>query len=265
MAFAIICNGIAMANMPRANPYLAAESISIAHVDSAQSDSFTYSLPKGNFNIDLNITPEVAGGPICIMTLRSTSPDYMWSVSSGGVAYVHMADASWQEVARAGFPNVQYFSAEFNKDALSKPFTTEKQIEDVVKKIYKVNSMERISNGIYSLVDNNNILYASAGKMVYAFSLIDPDSPEKGINILRSYDMNKINKKLMDDSETLFVDIHQNRQKNSCELLFKELCTVSPIVLTPSTFATTLARSSAYTLVARQLQYLLNNVPYDHI
>lgn len=194
MAFAIICNGIAMANMPRANPYLAAESIAIAHVDSAQSDSFTYSLPKGNFNIDLNITPEVAGGPICIMTLRSTSPDYMWSVSSGGVAYVHMADASWQEVARAGFPNVQYFSAEFNKDALSKPFTTEKQIEDVVKKIYKVNSMERISNGIYSLVDNNNILYASAGKMVYAFSLIDPDSPEKGINILRSYDMNKINK-----------------------------------------------------------------------
>jgi ADP-ribose pyrophosphatase YjhB (NUDIX family) len=77
--------------------------------------------------------------------------------------------------------------------------------------------------------------------------------------------MNKINKKLMDDSETLFVDIHQNRQKNSCDLLFKELCTVSPIVLTPSTFATTLARSSAYTLVARQLQYLLNNVPYDHI
>lgn len=108
-------------------------------------------------------------------------------------------------------------------------------------------------------VEENAVFYYEPNIHVMSGMHLVKTSPE-GMCLL----LNKINKKLMEDSETLFVDIHQNRQKNSCELLFKELCTISPIVLTQSTFAATLARSSAYTLVARQLQYLLS-IPYDSV
>lgn len=174
--------------LPKPNQHLAAAVLAITHVDSSQSDSFPYSLPQGNFNIDLKVTPQVAGGPVNIMTLASTSNDYMWGVSSGGVTYIDRSGNNWQEVARATIPGVQSFNAEFNNKALGKPFTSIAEIENVVKNIYKVNGLERISNGIYSLVDNNNHLYASFGSSIYVFGLIDPSNPATGIKILRSLD-----------------------------------------------------------------------------
>lgn len=183
------------ATMPPLNTYLSAEEFAITHINSAQTDAFNYSIPTGTFTIDLNSTAQVSGGPICIMTLRSTSPDYVWSVSSGGVAYINMADNKWEEVARLYYQNTPAFSADFNKKALGKAFKKEQEVIKTVKNVYKLNGLDRIRNGVYSLVDNENVLYANIGKTVYAFGLQDKNDPSKGIKILRSYNMDNISKK----------------------------------------------------------------------
>lgn len=190
----VLLAGEANASFPGANPYLAATHIAITHVDSAQTDSFPYTIPKGDFNVDLNKMPQVAGGPINIMTLASTSPNYMWGVSSGGVTYIDCSGDNWKEVARVEVPNVPVFSAEFNKKAMGQPFTSEAEVENVVKNIYKINGFERMINGIYSLADKDNVVYANFGKIVYAFSLKDPNNPKAGIKILRSKNFETISK-----------------------------------------------------------------------
>lgn len=178
---------IAMASAPKANPYLAAASLAITHIDSSQSDAIPYSIPQGEFKVDLQKTPEVTGGPINIMTLASTSHDYMWGVSSGGVTYIDCSGDNWKEVARAEVPGVPAFTAEQQKQALGKKFTSEKQVENVVKNIYKVSGFDRISQGVYSLVDVTNLAYVNYGKTVYVFGLNEAKYPEHGIKIVRSF------------------------------------------------------------------------------
>lgn len=185
---------IVFASEPKPNPFLAAHTLAITHVDSSQSDAIPYSIPRGDFKVDLQKTPEVNGGPINIMTLASTSHDYMWGVSSGGVTYIDCSGDNWKEVARADVPGIPAFTAEQQKRALGKQFTSEKQVENAVKNIYKVSGFGRISQGVYSLVDVSNLVYVNYGKMVYVFGLNEPKNPESGIKIVRSFDFDTVSK-----------------------------------------------------------------------
>ncbi len=181
--------------LPRPNPYLAADILSITHVDSAATDSFPWSMPEGIFHINLSKTPQVIGGPVNIMTLASTSLDYMWGVSSGGVTYIDKKGGNWKEVARISVPGIQPVTAELNKQALGHRFKSVQDIENSVKNIYKMEGFSRITNGVYSVVDKNNVLYVKYTKhLLYAFGLKNPNNPAAGIKIIKSLDLNTISK-----------------------------------------------------------------------
>jgi hypothetical protein len=172
---------------PRINPYLAAPTLAITHVDPQASDSIPYSIPAGTFKIDLANTPEVSGGPINIMTLASTLPGYMWGVSSGGVTYIDSQGNNWKEIARATVPGVDVISAEQNQKVLSQAYTSVTNLMNMVTTIYKTTGLKRMANGIYSLVDNDNIVYANFnGNSIYAFGLTNPYTPTSGIQIVAS-------------------------------------------------------------------------------
>jgi hypothetical protein len=196
-SFLIVClTTLAQSNInfPKPNPFLANQILAITHVESAQTDSFPYTIPKGTFHIDLQKTPEVAGGPINIMTLTSTSPNYMWGVSSGGVSYIEKTSNSWHEVARAAIPGIPSFSGKFNKKALGSPFTSAEQIEKVVSEDYKITGLDRIANGVYSLVDKDNKLYVNYGNKIYVLGLKSPKNSAAGMQILHAVDFDSISK-----------------------------------------------------------------------
>lgn len=181
-------------SLPKPNPNLAAEQAAITHVNPAATDSFTYTIPQGVFHIDLSKTPQVTGGPVNIMTLSSTSPDFMWGVSSGGVTYINKSGSNWKEVTRINIPGVKPVTSELNQQALGHEFKTVQDVEQSVNNVYKMKGFERIANGVYSLVDNNNILYVNYDHIIYALALNDVEHPEKGIKILHSIDYHGLSK-----------------------------------------------------------------------
>lgn len=82
-------------NKPAPNPYLSASLYGITHIDSSQSDSAPYGPPDGTFTVDPSLRPIVYGGPINIMTLAATDPDYMWAVGTDRVSYVNKKSGQW--------------------------------------------------------------------------------------------------------------------------------------------------------------------------
>jgi len=187
-------------SLPKPNSFLANEILAITHVDPAATDSYPYTIPQGTFHIDLNNTPQVVGGPVNIMTLASTSHNYMWGVSSGGVTYIDKSGNHWKEAARISIPGVKAVTAKLNQDALGHVFQSEQDVEHSVKNIYQMVGFDRISNGVYSLVNKDNILYANYNKyFIYSFALKDSNDPTAGIKILHSMNFNKIpNKKVQE-------------------------------------------------------------------
>jgi hypothetical protein len=56
-------------------------------------------------------------------------------------------------------------------------------MDNYLQTLFGDNYSGRFGNGVYSVVDNNNILYANYGNNLYAFALTDPNKPYAGITI----------------------------------------------------------------------------------
>lgn len=186
----LVLAGSLYAETAKPNQYLSAPLYGITHFDSGQSDSFPYQVKKGDFTINLENMKFVTGGPVNIITLASTSPDYMWGVSSQGASYISTANGDFKEVARLDVQGTPVITHAQHKEVLGKKYKNVSEIEDAVKNIYKIdNSLARIGNGVYSVADSNNTVYANfLQNNIYAFSLIDKSNPAKGIKIERVLD-----------------------------------------------------------------------------
>ncbi|MBP9477451.1 MAG: hypothetical protein KBF12_02430 [Sebaldella sp.] len=177
----------------KSNSYLSAPTYGITHFDSSQSDMFPYAVKSGEFNVDLKKYPQVTGGPVNIITLASTSKDYMWGVSSQGVTYINVADGNFKEVSRFNFPGVKVVTADMENKILRQNFTSVDQVEKAVKNVYGFD-FYRLYNGIYSVVDNQNVVYANFGTTsikIQALGLKNPKDPKSGIVALRTLDVSK--------------------------------------------------------------------------
>ena len=170
------------------NPFLSAPTYGITHMDSSQSDTFPYSVPRGTFTVDPRTQPRSAGGPINIMTLASTSPDYMWVSSTSGVRYVSVKDGGFRTVAELTAPGVNTVPVSDLDRVLAERFTTLDQVRDAVEKDWKLNARV-LGNGTYSLVGSDNRLYYStADSRILVLELVNPKNPSAGIRIANSLD-----------------------------------------------------------------------------
>ena len=97
---------LAQVAKPKPNPWLAEEEYSITHFNSAQTDAFSSAVKDGTFNIDLSKCQMTWSGPVNLMTLASTSPNYMWGMSSDRVSYLDISDGKLERVAEAGLPGI---------------------------------------------------------------------------------------------------------------------------------------------------------------
>lgn len=175
---------------PPINPFLAAEKYAITHFDSAQTDAFPYSVSTGPRTVfppaPLQV-PQVPGGPINLMTLASTSPNYMWGVSTTAVSYISVAGDSFTPIAKRFLPGVTQTLENTLLGLVNDPITTVQQAQDIVAQLGILFVSGGIS-GAYSVVDNDNVLYVNYGPIIYAFALNSPALPLLGIKIARTLD-----------------------------------------------------------------------------
>ena len=86
---------LAELSKPKANPWLAQEEYSITHFNSAQTDAFTAKVKDGTFYADLTKCKATSSGPVNLMTLASTSPKYMWGMSSDRVSIIDVSNGNF--------------------------------------------------------------------------------------------------------------------------------------------------------------------------
>ncbi|MEW6341584.1 MAG: hypothetical protein AB1704_12985 [Pseudomonadota bacterium] len=174
---------------PPRNPFLAADKYAITHFDSSQSDSFPYDVPRGMFRVDLRKEPRIVRGPVNIMTLASTSPNYMWAASSEGLTYVDVSNNGFREVARITAPGQKTIPNELQDKILAQRFTSAEQVQKLVSDDYGLN-WTRAVNGVYAVVDkDNHVFYNTADGSVSVFGLVDESNPAAGIKLIRTVDM----------------------------------------------------------------------------
>ncbi|MET9488455.1 hypothetical protein [Nocardia sp. NPDC006630] len=174
---------------PARNPYLAAEKFAVTHLDPAQSDSFPDPVPRGTFHIDPAQMPRVPTGPVSIMTLASPSPDFMWISSTSGPRYVDVSNGGFQEVASMDAPGVQPISPQQLDQVLNQQFTDAGQIESAIAQDWGGANWQRITNGIYGMVDKDNHFYfINQDAVLFVFGLKNKDKPGDGIEILAQKD-----------------------------------------------------------------------------
>ncbi|GAB5095666.1 hypothetical protein YK56LOC_13820 [Caballeronia sp. HLA56] len=179
---------------PVPNPYLSAPKYAVTHFDSAQTDAFPYPAPTGTRNVSALLpvpllqVPQVPAGPINIMTLASTSPNYMWGVSTTGVSYISTAGGSFKAVARAFLPGLTQTLSSTLNGLLTAPVATLQQAQSIVNQITTSLPLAGGLSSAYNVVDLDNVLYVNYGKKVYAFALLSPTLPALGIQIIRTLD-----------------------------------------------------------------------------
>lgn len=174
---------------PARNPYLAADKYAVTHVDPSQSDSITDPIPRGTFHIDPTRMPRAATGPVNIITMASTSPDYRWVSSSAGVRYVDVSGGGFRQVAALDTPGIPVVSPQALDKVLGQRFTDAGQIQTAIHDDWPGVDWERMTNGTYGLVDKDNrAYYVTQNSELLVFALKDAAKPDNGIDLVARRD-----------------------------------------------------------------------------
>ncbi len=175
-------------NTPVDNPWLASSVYSITHFNSAQTDAFPYPVADGFHNINPDDCPASWSGPVNLMTIASTSSDYMWGVGSDRVSYIKIANGEFKKVAEAAMPATKMRSKE-DLEKLAANYSSISELETAVKEVLGATPQLAISNGNYVLCDRDNNIYVNAGRVLASYSLVDKNDPAKGIKLNGQIDM----------------------------------------------------------------------------
>jgi hypothetical protein len=176
------------ASKPPRNPYLASSLYAITHFDSSQSDSTPYGPPRKAYYVDASMAPIAYGGPINILTLASTNPNFMWQVGTDRVSYVKKYGLQWKTLsvfqaladADKDLPSIPdgNFRSFGESSAVGMTTTT---MDSYLKSLFGNQYPKRFGSGTYVLVDRDNVLYAAYGETLYGLALINPKRPDQGI------------------------------------------------------------------------------------
>lgn len=171
---------LAQVAKPKPNPWLAQEEYSITHFNSAQTDAFSSAVKDGTFNIDLSKCQMTWSGPVNLMTLASTSPNYMWGMSSDRVSYLDISDGKLERVAEAGLPGITMKTQEQLTRIIADHATYDELSKTVTDILGPVPQMS-MANGNYVLCDKDNYAYTNAGQVMARYRLANPNNPKDGI------------------------------------------------------------------------------------
>lgn len=164
----------------------------MTHFDSSQSDAIPYAVPRSKFKVDLTQLKPILGGPQNNMTYASTTPGFMWSVSTDRVAYVDARDGRWNSLAEISLPGVLRRSPEQLQRLVAQQYTSVDEASVLIKEVLGPNPGVVMPAGVYSLVDADNIVWSNAGTWVNGIGLKDPANPSAGLEVKHRIDFSKV-------------------------------------------------------------------------
>ncbi len=175
-------------NVAKRNPYLAAEHYSITHFNSAQTDAFPYAVKGGTVRIDPDKCEGGYSGPVNLMTLASTSTDYMWGMSSDRVSYYRTTNGAFTKIGEAALPIGEMKTDEQLRTIAAK-YNSIEELKNAVVPILGEHPQYAISSGNYVLCDRDNYAYTNAGTIVARYRLKNASKPDDGIVLDRQLDV----------------------------------------------------------------------------
>ncbi|MFN8473986.1 MAG: hypothetical protein U0822_17475 [Anaerolineae bacterium] len=175
-------------NTQKPNPFLSAALYGLTHFDPGQSDTFPYHVKRGTFRVDPTQQPRISGGPVNIMNLASTDPNYMWACATDRIAYVDCSNGQWRLVAEVGLPGVRRVGEARLQQLIGEPFSSIDQVETVAMQILGEHPEMVTSNGLYTVADCDNTVYVNSGAVISAIGLKDSDNPAAGLEVKRTLD-----------------------------------------------------------------------------
>lgn len=173
---------LAELSKPKANPWLAQEEYSITHFNSAQTDAFTAKVKDGTFYADLTKCKATSSGPVNLMTLASTSPKYMWGMSSDRVSIIDVSNGNFERLAEAGLPGITMKTQE-QLNILTSSYSSYSELATAVTGVLGAAPQMSIANGNYVLCDKDNYVYTNAGHIMARYKLKNPNNPKEGIEL----------------------------------------------------------------------------------
>lgn len=174
------------------NPYLSSAHYSLTAFDSQQSDSFPYAVPEGRYVADLLALPRVLGGPVNITCLASTRPDRMWAMATDRVTLVDTSDGQFRAVATLPLPGVDPVPDDTLAELAATVLTTIEQATEIATSMFGEHPELRVTSGLYTIADCDDVVYSNAGTMIHAIGLADPTDESMGLRVLRSLDATTI-------------------------------------------------------------------------
>lgn len=172
------------------NPYLASDLYSITHFNSAQTDAFPYAVKTGNWEVDPETCKGGASGPVNLMTLSSTDPDYMWAMSSDRVSYVRISDGAFDRVAEAALPNnIKMKTAAELRSLVQTDYKSVDELSANAKAILGPVPQLAMASGNYVICDKDNYAYTNARTVICRYKLKNPANPADGIVLDSQLDM----------------------------------------------------------------------------
>lgn len=175
--------------VPR-NPFLASEHYSITHFNSAQTDAFPYAVKDGVYQVNPEECASTWSGPVNLMTLSSTSSDYMWGMSSDRVSYLKVSDGKFERVAEVGLPGLTMRTKD-ELIRLSADYSSYDELSNVAVGILGEHPQMSMANGNYVLCDKDNYVYTNAGRKIARYRLKNPAAPAEGIVLDSQIDLSE--------------------------------------------------------------------------
>ena len=173
---------LAELSKPKSNPWLAQEEYSITHFNSAQTDAFTAKVKDGTFYADLTKCKTTSSGPVNLMTLASTSPKYMWGMSSDRVSIIDVSNGNFERLAEVGLPGITMKTQE-QLNILTSSYSSYSELATAVTGVLGAAPQMSIANGNYVLCDKDNYVYTNAGHIMARYKLKNPNNPKEGIEL----------------------------------------------------------------------------------
>ena len=179
---------LAHVSVPAKNPWLAQETYSITHFNSAQTDAFPFAVKDGVFDVNFETCAQAWAGPVNLMTLASTSSSYMWGMSSDRVSYLHVANGKLERLAECALPGVTPRTQDELKQ-LTAAYTSYDELEKAVTTVLGEQPQMSMSNGNYVVCDKENYVYSNAGRKLARYRLKQESRPEEGIEQVGEIDL----------------------------------------------------------------------------
>ena len=179
-------------NAQKKNPYLSSEIYGVTHINSGQTNCVPYPVVEGEFDVNLEKSEPIWGGPVNNVTYASTDSNFMWSVSTDRVALIDKSNGGWKLITDIDLPGAKRLTKEQLKSISDVEYSSLDFASKHLKSILGPEPGLVLPAGVYALVSSDNYVYSNAGNIVSAIGMVDKNDPQKGLEVKYSFDVSKL-------------------------------------------------------------------------